>query len=667
MKHKIQGFLALGVMAVVIGIGLFANNNGTASAAGCGGPIYAYGRAQFCGYFANTFDNFGTRLWTGGIPAAVGGADTFENGGVVQDQAALNSFINFIITLRGVGGQNQTVAEFIIDTMEGPGLKPRGDAWTLQADWEQRLNKGVAEGILRINWNYSLPWNCGQVNTYYQPPENDVAPYQTSPATLETPACGAGVTTPAIRFYDPQTNRNYYVIKRNCGNPIGALPGLPSTTYQVTPSGSVQTNNVTAGSADKFLVELKTNGGPANSEPGTLEVNRPANIDVPCAAPCTGPGQTQLKSGATRYDLANGYRNGSAIGERTPDWWWNTKNIPPNTTVDGQFNFTVSAAAPPGPIDFYVCYSPPNETTNAPTCVMVVLTVVSQRSPVVVGENGDVHAGGGICGSPLDLSGNVEGYPSSGSNTDYVVSATGTVSDFGSNGSTTGGTAETLGKNGGYSPNTGPTWPAVDEVCREDLLKAAEDYVASGGTGYGTITAAMAANLDPSTLNAFPVYYWSGAGGTLHLNEPAGHNIDSNVTIVAEAGTVEIDNNIVLNNAVHTIPTLPALGIIAAGNINISLSVTDVDAYLFSNSTIDTCYQGVGNAGGCVGPSLTVNGFLMGKSLAFHREGAFNVDGTPTTETIILNPQIYLNPPKFFDSSVDNTLLEGQGEKPPLY
>jgi hypothetical protein len=671
MKFKVNKFLgfAIGTLSLAIAVGvLFVATPRAAAWSACGGAFPQFGRACEHGYFTNAYFNSGIDLWTGGVPSSLGcvTGGTYCGGGTAMDE--VNGFIAFVEANKTSGVPREvTSAEFVIDTMEGFAPGTRGAAWNpaVISDWQTKLRKGVQDGTLRIQWNNSWAWGCGQLDTMYNAGPNDIDAYYTFPGG-EIPSCGAGVHVPTINFIDNTTGKVVYQIKRTCGNPIGKIGKLPAVPFNVIPGGFLTTNNIVAGSTDTLNVTLDSTG-PNESDPGTLQVGRPGNINSPCGS-CVGPGQVGLS--ADQVPGAYGFHGSTAYGGNvhvtTPDWWWNANDIPKGGKPGARFNFTVSAGAPPGVITFWVCFNPATQAGNT-VCNPVNLTVVSERQPVVVGQNGDVHAGGGICGGPLNFNGKVEGWPGAGDQTEYVVSATAAISDFGSNQGNGGGQSENLGATGGYqptSPASVPPYPAVDEVCREDLLGAAEQYIAGGGTGYGTITNAMAANLDVGTLTADPVYYYNG-GGVLHLHG----TVNSTVTIVAESGTVQIDGNITITGGVHTVypPDLPSLGIIAANDINISLAATRVDAYMFSNATIDTCLQGVGNTSGCVGASLTVNGFLMASNLLFQREGAFNVDGNPVTETIALNPQIYLDPPKFFDASVDNTSLQGQGEKPPLY
>jgi hypothetical protein len=130
-------------------------------------------------------------------------------------------------------------------------------------------------------------------------------------------------------------------------------------------------------------------------------------------------------------------------------------------------------------------------------------------------------------------------------------------------------------------------------------------------------------------------------------------------------GDLTIANSIRLDGAAYVRSSVPSLGVIASGNILIPAAVTQVDAYLFSNGTIDTCQEATVLA--CSTVPLLVNGFLMGRTISFHRSGLTGTTGSQVAERVTLNPQIYLNPPTLFDASVDGVILENQGERQPLY
>ena len=308
-----------------------------------------------------------------------------------------------------------------------------------------------------------------------------------------------------------------------------------------------------------------------------------------------------------------------------------TFRVPPTTPNGTQlcstFSVTPASDANPGP-------------ASATGCV----TVYNPTVPALVGNAADVHAGGGRCNTTDPLTpGLVLG--NGGSYGQYVVSSSGGVSAFGSNGSAT-------------NPNdTAATLKSYFSICRPDLVAA--------GTAYVT------ANATPSGASTYGGMQLSSAapGGIVYVAGNATINastITQKTTLFA-TGTVTINGNITLGGPNEVGSSQPSLGIIAAGNIEISNTVATVDAYLFSDSTIDTCYQfaAPANHHGCLS-SLAVNGFLMAKTLAFHRLAPANSFGTVPGETVTLIPQLYLNPPILFEGGIGESLLQDTGELPPL-
>jgi hypothetical protein len=273
-----------------------------------------------------------------------------------------------------------------------------------------------------------------------------------------------------------------------------------------------------------------------------------------------------------------------------------------------------------------------------------VNTVFPPSQPVVVGQNSDVQAGGGLCDT-AQTNGTIQGNLSGASMDQYVVSAStpGGISNFGSNNSISGSSNDTL-KASGY-----------EQVCREDLLTAAQAYYAALGSGIHIV-----AGSNFNVTGASGLYYYTG-GSTLTVSG----TITNKVTLVDlnGAGAVEINGRIALGAGTYLAADTPSLGIISAGDIDIDSSVNLVDAYLFANDNIHTCIQADST---CDNP-LTVDGFLMAHDIAFERLGPPNSTGNPVSETITMTPQLYLNPPQFFDTSVDPTLLQGSGEQQPLF
>jgi len=233
---------------------------------------------------------------------------------------------------------------------------------------------------------------------------------------------------------------------------------------------------------------------------------------------------------------------------------------------------------------------------------------------------------------------------------EYVVSANGTVSGYGSN-NVPGGAAATIGN---YS-----------SICRPDLVATAKaffqssvsstDYASLGGGTY---------DVGGALFNSMP-----GAATGIYIHNGGGNVVlhgtfTRKITIVMLTGDLIIDSNLRLGSTSKTATNVPSLGIIAANDININGAATQVDAYLFANGTINTCVEG--NTPACLN-TLNVNGFLMSKNLLFRRLGPKVAATTATVgERINLTGQLYLNPPKFFDNAANVNLLQNQGEKPPL-
>jgi hypothetical protein len=345
-----------------------------------------------------------------------------------------------------------------------------------------------------------------------------------------------------------------------------------------------------------------------------------------------------------------------------------------NTGV--QFGYNISPTIAPGTV---LCFSdsitpvtPSNPGPAFSNQICYVIQNPTKRYPSVIGLNSDVQAGGGLCDVPLSATpGNITGNGSAASGDQYVLAASGSIGSFASN---TGG-ADTL------KLGAPPTAGGYAAVCRPDLLKAAID--GQGGPSQGTIGGTGTVSVDVgclttpaancgSTTGGASAYYFNG--GILQLSGV----VHRKLTIVVTAGSVEITNPITIDPTATTTsldPTAaPSLGVIADQDIAIDSGVTRVDAYLFADGVINTCALTTPPAAnlttpcGVPTPVLTVNGFLMGSNILFSRLGPAGSAGVQTAETIALNPQIYLNPPQFFDeASVDQSTLQGQGERQPLF
>jgi plastocyanin len=255
-----------------------------------------------------------------------------------------------------------------------------------------------------------------------------------------------------------------------------------------------------------------------------------------------------------------------------------------------------------------------------------------------------VHAGGGVA----DISGNCSisgAITSNYSYGEYVVSAKSAVSGFGSNNSS-GSTSATLGSAGNYG-----------FVCRPDLVTKATNYISANVSGLGFKTVPASFSMSDAVFDADGVYYRAGdvtiTGGSYT------HKITLYVT-----GTVNITGSISLSSSLSTTgKDQKSFGLIAKNGINIYGAATQVDAYLFSDGTINTCVEA--SFARCSN-TLTVNGFLMASTMSFQRLGPPNA-GIVVGEQANMTGQLYVNPPALFGSLLDASLLIQQGERPTLY
>jgi hypothetical protein len=585
------------------------------------------GRPKWRGYFWNNLDTMGNSVLLGGISTTTA-----------------DSFINKIVTdSNGPVGENRTGGEFIILTMMGYAAGAAGPSVAhdpaVVNDWANRVHYYDSQGW--VNWN---DFQAANENTYWQ---GDMGG---GPETNDDAWFTEAVSGPAITFHRP--GGGFYILRKACANPLGTLSGLDIPDYNVSmaidDNSSAPGLKVVAGKQYRIGV-LAHNNGPADSEEGFTEVMYPgaAKVVQPCnpAPVCNDPNQSGVifsPEGAQGHGFDANSRIPGPVGT---NWYWHTTPLGVGWNAGGVITWTVAPTAAPGTTITFTGYHWKGNRAGALSGpASITFTVVSERSPGVVGNNSDVNAGGGVCRG-ASTSGIVKGYPGSSSKGEYIVSASGSIADFKSNGN--GADSLRLGQAGGYGP-----------TCRPDLLQAAVDY--RTGPGWNTIGVSGGASDDFNVQDKEGVYFYDGPDLRIH------GTVNKKLTIVATTGKVTIiPPGVAIPPATsYTRANLPSLGVIAKDNIEILAAVTKVDAYLFSNGTIDTCVE---NNVACASPTLFVNGFLMGKDIAFHRLGPFNSNGSQVAEHVELNPQIYLNPPKLFDASVDDLLLEGQGERQPLF
>ncbi len=460
---------------------------------------------------------------------------------------------------------------------------------------------------------------------------------------------GNRTNEPVIRFYNP--NGTIFTILKICGNAIGNLAPLATSVLDA----SIQT-----WAGDQFGATV-TAGGTYNLHalainPGKLRSDSPAYLEVKvtsgsAAGPAFALGAGSAASPDPPLSDAQGYSPSAALlatgqAAQSRFFWRYPAAIPGGVTrtPPGGFSFMIPVGTPSGTQVCFTAFASPTldggygggpTRPNAVHCY----TVLDPAYPRIEANNSDVHAGGGVCGQTLEppLAGFIKMLPEADSVGQYAVSASSSINDFRSN--RPGADTLRLGQNGNYT-----------QVCRADLVKAAQIYTGATQPILGN---------DFDVTGESGVYIYNGAALTIH------GTISNKLTVVALTGKVIVTApaGLQLDTATHPSHDAPSLGVIAAGDIEINAGVTQVDAYLFSDGTIDTCKTGTGSCSNI----LTINGFVMAKQLSFGRLGPLNSHGQVSAERINMMPQIYLNPPALFDASVDETLLEGQGERPPLF
>ena len=190
------------------------------------------GRAWGYGYFTNAgkkTNGFG-QVITGGVTATTN----------------KTTFINEIEGELNGGGLKSTGAAFIIQTMRGGTVHTRPSAAEV-ADWKARVNDPAVTISLG---NYGYVWNSGYMKNF----ANDDAFYK--------------YTDNRYSLIFKVNGTISYVLKQECGNPVGDLGGLPQPKPKPQPkvwqlSASSTANRTTAKPGDIITwTHILKNGGP---------------------------------------------------------------------------------------------------------------------------------------------------------------------------------------------------------------------------------------------------------------------------------------------------------------------------------------------------------------------------------------------------------------------
>src|SRR5688572_10344 len=225
------------------------------------GPIVAFGRRRWCGYFKNELETNGQFVRNGGVPGVVNSAGEF----IALVEGDLNSG----------NAHRVTAAQFVILTMIGraPGAPKSVSATQLQ-DWKDRVNSYASTSENgsqsfgpngRIDWFVSMHTPCGIENTFYQDAQNDVAPFLDHAGNSNCEV--ASYRTNFVLFRN-NSGTLKYMIRRECMNPMGNLQGLDEATrnYNLDPSitteinGDTSTTAAEVGDSLRFIYRVNNTG-----------------------------------------------------------------------------------------------------------------------------------------------------------------------------------------------------------------------------------------------------------------------------------------------------------------------------------------------------------------------------------------------------------------------
>jgi hypothetical protein len=543
------------------------------------------GRNCYFGYFTNVYD---------------GGPGIRRNNVLTAPALSfINNIDNLVVTysadlgncpgggLWNQNDQNAVGAAFTILTMLGaPPGTPKNEACRRFAEWRDLVYSYEAAGLVNIN----IVQDFGGINT--RSTKVDVAYY---------PSNGAAAS---IVFYHPITRQPIYAIKRDCGNPIGVLQGLPVIPYNIQP-----TINVTVNSA---------------APSGAAEVGDTITFDyrlintMPFASPgvfCSQYGNTH--SGYYQHPNPNAPEPGGIPGftfcPQIIPGGGNNQARPPEVVVVVSGDQTICRMLYVWPA------SRAGETKGYEVCVAVA------QKPYLKVYGGDVSVGGGLASAgtcPSSNSGAVSwnqktaGHPGAG--TQFAALVRGLIREFATAQGNAGGApagaglafANTVNNPGAgqYGGNFGTA------SCIKDFYS---EY-----TGGAPATPSNVSSMNPLT----PVYATTGnltlGGGNINPNQR---------TTVYVDGDLYINGNITYVGSWNT-GSMPMFKVVVRGNIFIDNDVTRIDGIYIAQQngantgSIYTCTTSSavpilsnGQFFNNCNRKLTVNGAFIANSVEFLR------------------------------------------------
>ncbi len=684
LKSHLRQFLTL--VAIVAGLLLEAVlplsiNQVHASSLCPSGTIF--GRNWCTGYFngANS-DVSGSYVFSCGAPSGTAGLD-------VVNAAQFISAIEKRLNGTSCGGnvtQDENGAAFIIETMRGINGGPASitDAKNHQSDWEDLVNSYDNAGQVKWNINYTYG-TCGNGNGYEF--TNTLWDSNISDDVFFKDPRDCNTEFSVIFYSDPAKTKPIYFIKKNCGNIVGETVPLPSLDYENT--ATILGTPIFTGYPDvepgkTYQVDVKiNNSGPASSPDVFLRVS--SNNSSLTQDPC---GQDPVNCGALDPNGTNpasrGYNTTSCgTGVSPPCYYWEyAKNIlTAGTTETVQFQFTVAdTAKEPDQLCFTAYAQPENSNSDVYTGNTLCFPVLQPRLPYFTTSSGSEQGGATFGDSPCLVtdptmqSGSITGSAGeTGGKADYIASSGGSISGFGSNGSTFDASLTFA--------NPPDLLGFYGTVCRPDLAK---QYLTDNSVK--AFTPSDPSNVDVGTIPTSIRKYT----GNLQISGTV--KVGQRSTLVVD-GDVYIKGNISFNQP-FGIKTIPSLGLIVTGVIAIDPGVTSIYGIYDTGSeytswptlgagVINTCRNGFSMTPGAnnnpdppqiatdtgtaaCANNLTVNGSLIANNIYFRRtSGNANDSGSSASELINFMPQLFLRPPTGLNGLISQ--VQYQGERPPIF
>lgn len=543
----------------------------------------------------------------------------------VTSKALFISYIESKWNPANPNSQDSTGAAYIIQTMRGGtdhGYPGADDI----ADWKQRINNPA----VTASWGwYTAGINSARMN--YSSPHRDVSAYY-----------GDGHAYYSYLFY---VNGNVsYVVKQICANPMGALGGLPSYQYDLTP-GITGSPSSSEGGQTINLTPTVNNSGPTGSDTVNWQITSFTVNDgdtPPTGATNTTPPITYYAS------PGNNIRNERSVNASFPVVGVNS--IGNQAVVIGDYA-----------IGTRVCYvlslSPYTHAASGwrhsnPFCVVIA------KQPKVQILGGDLIVGKGLTSTIVtpatrkSVNGTDRTYGSWG---EYGVIATGLITGFGSGAGYSGGNTSPAYCDASYLTftNAGTSTCAAASSTKGGyaLAKQLPDIAGrfiytipiSGGAINVSNVSSGVYGIDPQLAQTITVSANPGAGGQIQPGR--------SIIISAPSGTVNITSNIEYTGAaLSRAADIPQV-VIIADTINIADSVTNIDAWLVAtgtNGNINTCASISNpvaqlNANVC-NQKLTINGPVVAKHLYLYRTAGSDTgagSGNPA-EVFNLRPDAYL-------------------------